>query len=190
MSYRRRTPARRHSDPRCYRTRDSTFELDRMNADTEHARISGKVLLIQNNGTLEGAVGIQRKRTDNTLAIQHWTNLFYNKDWNPVKWIIPVTKNSEGKVRAGESYVEAVGVFGEKVYELPELSKREQKQVSVLHSAIEQELAKIELSKKPLGPALKGQVRKSITPAYYKKAEKVGREVHFSRLELHLPWRI
>jgi len=185
----RRKPAKRNSDPRSYRTRDYTFEVARMTGTPEYAKINCRVLLMQNNGTLEGAVGIQRKRTENTLAIQHWTNLFYTSEWIPIKWVIPVTK-SDGEIKLGNSYVELEDSFGEKVRDAPALPCREQKQMSVLREIIEKELKRIDIPKKPLSPALKGQVRKEIALDYYAQAEKIGKDVYFSKVELALPWKV
>jgi len=185
----RRKPAKSNSDPRSYRTRDYTFEVARMTGTPEQARITGRVLLMQNNGTLEGAIGIQRKRTENTLEIQHWTNLFYTSDWVPIKWIIPVTK-SDSEVKLGNSYVEVDYPVEGKRNGRPILPEREQKQMSVLREVIEKELAEIKIPKKPLSPALKGQVKKEIASDYYAQAEKIGKDVYFSKLELALPWRV
>jgi len=186
----RRKPAIRRFDPRCYRKINSSFEAERRTGTTEHATIAGKVILIQNNGNLEGAVGIYRKIRDNTLAIQHWTNLFYTQDWHPIKWIIPLSKNSAGDVEFGDAYVEAKDFFGDTIYKFPELSERKQKQMSVLRTVIERELAKIELPKKKLSPGLKGQVKKNIALKYYETAEQIGKEVYFSRVDFKLPWRV
>ncbi|MBW2986901.1 hypothetical protein KY333_06025 [Candidatus Woesearchaeota archaeon] len=186
----RRKPAIRRSDPRCYRKINSAFEADRMTGTTEHATIVGKVLLMQNNGTLEGAVGITRSRQAKTIDVQHWTNLLYTIDWVPRKWIIPVEECRVGYAKLGKPYVETIDPFDDIIQVNPTLTKRTKKQMSVLLEVIKKELEKMQIPKVPLSSAIKGQVAKNISVTYFEKAKQIGQDIYFSKIDFELPWKV